>query len=44
MKLYKHLFEGNNVTFDLLETGVRFSLHPGNVVSKNKFTRKVSFM
>ena len=43
MKLYKHLFEGREVEFDLLETGVRFSLQPGYIASNNKFTRKVSF-
>ena len=34
LTLYKHLFEGNSVEFDLLETGVRFSLHPGSVGAK----------
>ena len=43
MKLYEHLYEGRDITFDLLETGVRFTLTPGYIATKNKFTRKVRF-
>ena len=43
LALYEHLLEGHDVVFDLFETGVRFSLSPGSITSKNKFTRKVSF-
>ena len=43
MKLYEYSFEGSRITFDLLETGVRFSLTPGGIMSKNKFTRNVCF-
>ena len=43
MKLYEHLCEGREAEFDLLETGVRLTLNPGHIASKNKFTCRVSF-
>ena len=38
LELYMYLFEWNNIEFDLLGTSVRFSLQPGSIVSKNKYT------
>ena len=44
MKLYHYLFEGNPLTFNLLETKPRFKMNKNRTVSNvMNFTRKIQF-